>query len=196
MIAAVILAAGRSRRMGRPKMSLPWKDGTTLIAHMVSIFQDADAEPIVVVAGENCVIVEELLRGLEVNILANPETTDAEMLDSVKIGLKSLDIKIVEAVLIMPGDHPLLLPSTVCALCAAWRGRLDRIIAPSFGGRRGHPLLIPNALWPEILALGEGVSLRDFLNRYEADIEYLVVEDPGVRFDVDTPEDYENALRA
>lgn len=196
MIATVILAAGRSRRMGRPKMSLPWKDGTALIAHMVSIFQDAGAEPIVVVAGENYGFVEEHLRGLKVNILTSPETTNAEMLDSVKLGLRSLERVAMEAALIMPGDHPLLLPSTVRALCVAWRRMPDRILAPSFGGRRGHPLLIPNALWPEILALGEGLSLRDFLDRHEAHLETLDVEDPGVRFDVDTPEDYENALRA
>jgi molybdenum cofactor cytidylyltransferase len=195
MIAAVILAAGRSRRMGRSKASLPWKDGKTLIAHMVSIFQDACVETIVVVAGENYVNVEKHLHGLGVQILADAKTSDVEMLASVKLGLQSLEKKAVEAALIMPGDHPLLLPSTVVALCEAWQGMSEKILAPSFGGRRGHPLLIPNVLWPEVLALAEGLSLRDFLERHEADIEYLVVEDPGVRFDVDTPEDYETALR-
>ena len=195
MIAAIILAAGRSRRMGRPKMSLPWKDGETLITHIVSIFQDAYVESIVVVAGENYETVERLLAGLKVNIVAGSEASEAEMLNSVKVGLQSLEKKAVEAALIMPGDHPLLLPSTVRALCDAWRQMPDRIYAPSFGSRRGHPLLIPKALWPEILTLEEGLHLRDFLGRHETEIEYLVVNDPGVRFDIDTPEDYENALR-
>ena len=195
MIGAVILAAGRSRRMGRPKMSLPWKDGKTLIAHMVSIFQEAGIEPIVIVAGENYVIVEENLHGEEVTVLGDPKTTDAEMLDSVKLGLRSLETKAVEAALIMPGDHPLLLPSTVRALCEAWWEMTGKMLAPSFAGRRGHPLLIPKALWPELLALREGLSLRDFLDQHDEHLEYVDVKDPGVRFDVDTPEDYENALR-
>ncbi len=77
-----------------------------------------------------------------------------------------------------------------------WRGGIDAqqpkaIIIPSYQLKRGHPILIDRALWPEVLALPETATLRDFVRAHEAQICYVVVETDSVLKDLDTPEDYE-----
>jgi molybdenum cofactor cytidylyltransferase len=192
VIAAVILAAGASRRMGQPKLVLPWHDGKKIIDHVVTIYRTAGASPIVVVSGEEDDILAAAVTDLNVRRVSVP--SGGEMLSSVQAGLSALQEPEVEAALLAPGDHPLLVPETVGRLIDAWRAESGGIVAPSIDGRRGHPILVGRSAWPAILSLRADRSLRDFMRARAGEIRYVVVEDQGVIRDIDTPLDYERAL--
>ena len=192
MIAVVILAAGASRRMGRPKLTLPWHGSETIIEHVVDIYRSAGAAPIVIVMAEKDETLARVLTGLDVRqVEASP---GFGMLSSVKTGLAALEDTDIEAALLAPGDHPLLDPGTVDLLIDAWRTRKASIIAPSIDGRRGHPILVARSMWPAIVSLAPDSTLRDFLHDRGDEIEYVVVTDEGAIRDIDTPQDYDEAL--
>jgi len=195
MIAAVLLAAGQSRRMGRPKMTLPWKDDQTIIAHVAQVFLDAGAFPIVVVTGADRERVERSLQGLPVRTVYNQDHAGGEMLSSVQVGLQCLDVDEIEAAAVAPGDLPYLKPETVMALLERWRARASMLLAPSYERRRGHPMLLARAEWPGVMSLERGKTMRDFFRARAQEIEYLVVDDPGVLADIDTPGQYEEGIR-
>lgn len=191
MIAAVLLAAGQSRRMGRPKMVLPWKGGETMIAHVAQVFLDGGAAPVVVVTGADRELVEAAVGGMPVRTAFNPSYAEGEMLSSVQAGLRSLDANEIEAAAVAPGDLPYLLPETVRALLDRWQARASLLLAPSYERRRGHPMILARAEWPAVLRLERGKTMRDFFRTRAEEIEYLLVEDAGVIRDVDSPEQYE-----
>lgn len=191
MIAAVLLAAGQSRRMGRPKMVLPWKGGETMIAHVARVFLDGGAAPVVVVTGADRELVEAAVGGMPVRTAFNPSYAEGEMLSSVQAGLRSLDANEIEAAAVAPGDLPYLLPETVHALLDRWQARASLLLAPSYERRRGHPMILARAEWPAVLRLERGKTMRDFFRTRAEEIEYLLVEDAGVIRDVDSPEQYE-----
>lgn len=191
MIGAVILAAGASRRMGRPKLILPWRDGETIIEHVVGVYQAAGAKPVVIVSAENDDRLASASLGLDVVRAQVP--LGGEMLSSVKAGLSALEDPEIEAALLAPADHPLLAPDTVSLLIDTWRAGTTAIVAPSIDRRRGHPILIGRSLWSGIMSLEPDRTLRDFLRSREDEIRYVIVEDQGVIRDVDTPSDYDRA---
>lgn len=192
MIAAVVLAAGASRRMGRPKLFLPWQQGRKIIDHVVDVYRTAGASPIVVVCGEQDEALRAAVTRLGVRQVGVP--AGGEMLASVQAGLSALHAPEIEAALLVPGDHPLVASSTVARLIDAWRTAQAAVVAPSIDGRRGHPILVGRSAWPAILSLQPDRSLRDFLRDRAGDIRYVVVEDRGVIRDIDTPDDYDRAL--
>ncbi|MGD8555264.1 MAG: nucleotidyltransferase family protein [Anaerolineales bacterium] len=194
MIGAVLLAAGQSRRMGRPKMTLPWTQGRSILAHVVHTFRLGGAAHLVVVTGADRAEVEACLTGMQVILAHNPEFAAGGMLSSVKVGLRTLRNTPVEAALISPGDLPSLRPDTVAALIEGFRERQAPILAPSFQNRRGHPLILRRAEWQAVLELEPDKTLRDFLRRREDDVDYLIVDDPAILQDLDTPADYREAL--
>ncbi|HEY42997.1 MAG TPA: nucleotidyltransferase family protein [Anaerolineae bacterium] len=194
MIAAVILAAGRSIRMGRSKLELPWKNGQSIISHVVEVFLEGGASPVLVVTGETRVAIEASLIGMEVDYAYNPDYATGGMLSSLKVGLRALETRRIEGALVSPADLPMLLPTTVQRLIQVWEDESPSIVAPSYEERRGHPVLISRKEWKAIQKLRDDQTLRDFLRQREGEISYLVVDDPGVLYDLDTPEDYRSAM--
>lgn len=189
MIAAVLLAAGGSVRMGRPKMVLPWSSGGSIIAHMAHVFLDAGASPVVIVTGADRDQVEASLEGLPVQKVFNAAHREGEMLSSVQVGLASLG-EDIDAAVVAPADLAYLRSETVRALLERWVTRPSALLAPSFERRRGHPMLLARSEWPGVMALERGKTMRDFFRARAEEIDYLVVHDPGVLRDVDTPENY------
>lgn len=187
-IGAVVLAAGQSRRMGQPKLVLPWGD-RTVIEQVVITLQAAGVAQIVVVTGGAADRVTAALDGYAVRLVHNPDYAASEMLDSLRIGMAALSVD-TEALLIMPGDQPLLDAPAVRAVITAYERQQASLVVPSRNNRRGHPWLVARALWPAILTLRDGQTLRDFLSAHEGEILYVLVESPGVLQDIDTPEDY------
>jgi len=192
MIAAVLLAAGESRRMGRPKLTLPWGTGGSVIAQVVARFREAGADPLLVVTGGDREAVERALQGAGARCLFNPDYRRGEMLSSIKVGLRHLHD--TEAALVAPADLPSLTVDTLRSLLDHRRRSGADLIVPSYQMRRGHPVLIGRALWQEVLDLPKGQTLRDFLRRRAGQIDYVVVGDAGVIQDIDTPEDYERGV--
>lgn len=188
MIAAVVLAAGLSRRMGRPKMTLPWGE-TTVIGQVVLVLEQAGVDEIVVVTGGARQQVEAALSGLPVHISFNPRFAEDEMLFSLKTGLSVLEAHF-EAALVALGDQPQVQIQVVRALLETFNQTAAPMIIPSYQLRRGHPWLMARSLWPSILDLQPGKTMRDFINQHADQICYLNVETPSVLKDLDTPEDY------
>ncbi|HEY47445.1 MAG: hypothetical protein AMJ88_09430 [Anaerolineae bacterium SM23_ 63] len=194
MIAAILLAAGQSTRMGRSKLELPWKNGQSIISHVVDVFLQADASPVLVVTGGMREAIEAALRGKEIELAHNPDFATGGMLSSIKVGLRTLEDRAIQAALISPADLPMLHPATVRRIIQAWEKNTPPILSPSYEKRRGHPVLVAKAEWEAILRLAEDRTLRDFLRQREQGISYLSVDDPGILYDLDTPEAYRKLM--
>ena len=187
-VGAVILAAGLSRRMGRPKMALPWGD-TTIVGQVARVLRDAGAAPVVAVTGGSREAVEAALAGLPVTLAYNPDFANDAMLTSLQVGVRALPGDAV-ACLVALGDQPQIEVEVARAVLAAYRETGAALIVPSYQMRRGHPWLTGRELWPDLLAMQPPASLKDFLNAHAALIRYLPVDTSSVLQDIDTPEDY------
>lgn len=190
MIAAILLAAGESKRMGQPKMILPWGQAT-VIEQVISTVLDCGIENVLVVTGGNREQVERIIEAYPVRRIHNPEFATGEMLSSLQTGLRALDPE-VEAVLVALGDQPQIQKGSIRAVCEAYRQTGEGIVVPSFRMRRGHPWLVARPLWREILRMNSPESPRDFLHRHAAEIQYVNVDTPSILADLDTPQDYED----
>lgn len=194
-VAAVVLAAGLSRRMGAPKMVLPW-GSTTVIGQVLSILVQAGVNELVVVTGgarqqvEQAVAQPRLLANIR--CVYNPEFAREEMLASLQLGLKAVQSQEekIAAILVVLGDQPQMEAALVERVLAAWAAGAG-LVVPSFRMRRGHPWLVARSLWPDLLALQPPQTPRDFLNAFAGEIQYVDAGTPTVLADLDTPSDYQ-----
>ena len=187
-IGAVVLAAGMSTRMGQQKLIMPW-GSTTVIGKVIDTLITAAVNPIFVVVGGNREDIGRLLTELPVTIVFNPNFANGEMLESLQTGLMELP-DYVQASLMVLGDQPQILESTVRKIIAQYRKDESGLIIPSYQHRRGHPWLISRNWWVEILNLKPPLTLRHFLHQHSDEIEYLIVNSSTVLEDLDTPDDY------
>lgn len=197
MISAIILAAGQSKRMGQPKMLLPWGK-VTVIEHVISVFSAAGIEEILVVTGGERERVEEIIENCKhrypVRAIFNDAHLHGEMLSSIQCGLRTLTSgERGAAALIGLGDQPQVEERSVRKVCEAFSRTGSPLVVPSFQVRRGHPWLAARSVWEEILSLKPEQTPRDFLNSHADRIHYVNVDTPAVLADLDTPEAYEAA---
>jgi molybdenum cofactor cytidylyltransferase len=188
VISAVILAAGESKRMGQPKMLLPWENGTVL-THVITVFREAGVEDIVVITGGAREQVEGLVSELGVRTVFNEAFQTGGMLSSIQCGIRALTRQ-TQAVLIGLGDQPQVQAGSVRRVCEAFLETKSNLVVPSYRMRRGHPWLAARPLWDALLKMKPPASPRDFLNAHAADIRYVDVDDPNILADLDTPEEY------
>ena len=189
-IAALILAAGNSSRLGTFKPLLPL-GRTTIIEEAVQRFQATGVDDIRVVTGHRAEELAPALQKLGVKAIFNPDY-DQGMLASVRAGVRSLEPGIA-AFFLLPVDIPLVKPRTLTDLLQAYRQGGARIIYPCFQGLRGHPPLISAACVADLPPDWEG-GLRAYLSRYDHEALDLEVMDEAVLLDCDTPEDYRRLL--
>jgi len=189
MITAILLAAGQSKRMGQPKMLLPWGNETVL-THVVSVFQKAGLEDILVITGGAREQVESLVANLDVKVIYNKDHSNGEMLSSIQCGIKALTRQ-TQGMLIGLGDQPQVQEGSVRMVCEAFQESKSNIIVPSYQMRRGHPWLVARPLWGDLLNLNPPQSSRDFLNQHADQIQYVDLDDPNILADLDTPDDYQ-----
>jgi molybdenum cofactor cytidylyltransferase len=183
-----------SRRMGRPKMLLPFGEKPLLARVVENLLSVSGISPIVVVTGHNAQEIREAVREYTVNIAHNPDYAAGGMLSSVQTGVRALPAD-CGAFLLALGDQPGVRPETLLALLAAWRETDAPIVRPVYDGKHGHPVLFAARCEPEILALPADATLKDAVIRHAADIWEVAVTDPAILDDIDTPEDYERALQ-
>ena len=188
MISAIVLAAGRSLRMGQPKMMLPWGK-TTVIGKVITTLLEAGLDDLHLVVGGNQEEQNEALQRFQVQVVFNPDYANGEMISSVQVGIRCLLGK-SEAALIVLGDQPQIEVSVVQTITDFYITDRSKIIVPSYQMHRGHPCLIDKSLWGELLDLKPPHTLRDYLNQYQDDIFYVNVETPSVIQDLDSPDDY------
>jgi molybdenum cofactor cytidylyltransferase len=194
MISAIVLAAGLSTRMGRLKQLLPYGEHT-VIEQVVSVLLATSVAEVLVITGHERAAVETALARWPVRAVFNPRYADAEMLSSVQVGLRAVAAA-SQAALLALGDMPALEGHVIRKLIRAYR-RTDgaAVCIPSYQKRAGHPVLVPRAYWPPVLALPASASLRSVLRAKQTRMEWVVVDRPSVLRDMDTPQDYERELR-
>jgi molybdenum cofactor cytidylyltransferase len=191
MISTIILAAGESRRMGQPKMLLPW-DKSTVLQTVITRFQAAGIKDILVVTGGAHEQIDALV-GQTVQTVFNKNYAQGEMLSSIQTGLKT-KISESRAVLIALGDQPQVQTRCIQQILQEYKRTNASLIVPSHKMRRGHPWLVARELWDEILKMPIGGTSREFLNRHAVDIHYVQLDTPSILQDLDTPEDYLGSL--
>lgn len=191
MISAIILAAGESKRMGQPKMLLPWGNSTVL-GQVISTFQQAGVEDILVVTGGAREQVEQIIEQHGARGVFNDWFAGGEMLSSLQLGLAAQSSQ-TQATLIGLGDQPQVQAGTVRLIRERFQHQQSKLIVPSFQKRRGHPWLVERSLWQELLEMQSLQSPRDFLNEHADEIDYVEVDTPSILADLDTPQDYQTS---
>jgi molybdenum cofactor cytidylyltransferase len=187
MMWAIVLAAGESRRMGEPKLLLPF-GGKTVIEAVLESVKASRVERILVVVGAGAAPIEEKAKKHGALVAMNPDYRSG-MLSSVQCGFQQLPLE-AEAALVFLADQPAIKPSVADALVKAFKDTSRGIIIPVFDRRRGHPVLISAQYRTEIRLLDREVGLRQLLARHPQDILEVSVDDPAILRDLDTPEDY------
>jgi molybdenum cofactor cytidylyltransferase len=194
-VAAVLLAGGESSRMGEPKALLPWVDGAPLIAYQINALALAGYAPIVVVLGH----APDALRaaipaGVDISVVVNERYQDGRS-TSIVAGLGPLPVTRTEAVLITSVDQPRSV-DLLLALREAWERERPPIAVPSLNHRVGHPPLFSAALLPELLGVTEErEGLRQVMQAHAEERLFVEVDDPLTLTNLNTPEDYEAALK-
>ncbi len=188
-LAAIVLAAGRSARMGELKPLIE-VEGRTLLERAVGAFTTAGVDDVVVVAGHRRDEVAAVGSRSGARVVTNP-AYDHGMFSSVRVGVQALDPGATRF-FVLPADIPLVRPETIGRLIR--QGRVARggaadVIYPLLDGAEGHPPLVAGALRTEIRAADPPGGLRELLVGHSAASAVVDVDDPGVLLDADTPED-------
>jgi molybdenum cofactor cytidylyltransferase len=183
-VAAIVAAAGMSSRMGSCKQLLDL-GGKTALARCIETLLAGGVTEIMVVVGENGELVAEEAGRFPVRVVVNDDPA-GDMASSVRAGRAALSTA-ERAVIVALCDYPLVLPATIACLKESHTTAPECIIIPTHSGQRGHPLLFPRTVLEE---LQEGLTLRDLLRRDPNRLRHVEVDDPGILFDMDTPEDY------
>ncbi len=187
-VAAVVLAAGGSKRMGQPKQLLPI-DGQPMVRRVVQAVCRAALAQVVVVVGAQGERVAQALADLELEVVYNP-AWEQGMSTSLRAGLGALRPEI-EAALLVLADQPGLTPAVLSALVEGYRASRARIVAPFYRGRRGNPVLFARALFDELGQVEGDKGGRALLVRFEQEVMHVNLDDGAILLDVDTRQDYE-----
>jgi molybdenum cofactor cytidylyltransferase len=193
MIWAVVLAAGESRRMGQPKLLLPYGNGT-IIEMVVRNVASSRVDRAVIVLGGNRREIEEKIRTVAMKRVVNRRYKEG-MFSSIRRGLSALPASAGAAVFVL-ADQPDVPTSVIDLLIEAYRREKKGIVLPVFRKKRGHPLLLDLKYRREIEALSPDIGLRGLLRKHPDDILEVRVSSPAVLKDIDDPDDYGRSLRA
>jgi len=188
---AIVLAAGESRRMGSPKMLLPYNDAT-VIEQVINNLLDADIDRVVVVLGANREEIMQVTRSYDVFHCYNEDYKDG-MLSSVKCGFYSMPQGCTGA-LIMPGDQPMTGPGEINRVIRTYMESDKGLVMATHNGKRGHPLIVDMRYADEVLNLPEGEGLRALAAMHPEDVLEAETDDSSVLRDIDTQEDYMNEI--
>lgn len=196
MIPGVILAAGSSTRMGRPKSLLPTGvPGETFLSRAVTTLSEGGVDDIVVVIGEE---PPELRRELDrlpspVRVATNPEPSRGQ-LSSLHVALAVVDRPGVAAMLVTLVDLPLLAVETVQAVLAAYRRTHAPVVRPVHQGRHGHPVVFDRRAFDALRAADPSAGAKGVVRAFAGSAVSVPVDDVGAVLDVDTETDYQRAF--
>jgi molybdenum cofactor cytidylyltransferase len=191
-VAAIILAAGSSSRMRSHKLLLPYK-GQPIVNWVLGAACASQADPVIVIIGHEAQRVDAALRA-ERWFLAihNPWYVDG-MSTSLRLGLAATPND-VDAAIILLGDQPLITPEIINAMIAESARAPDAIIAASYQGRRGNPVLFPRRYFAELETITGDEGGRSVLARHPDRVRLAEIDDALAGFDVDTPEEYQTLI--
>lgn len=186
-IAAVVLAAGGSRRMGRCKQLLPI-DGVSLVRRATKAALDAGCAPVVVVVGSDADSVERQLDGLAVWVVQN-RGWEAGMGSSIHAGLGAISDEPLAGVVMMLCDQPAVDAVVIRRLIEGWRASEKPIAAAGYGSSAGAPAVFAASTFAQLMAIDPAAGAKQLLNARPDDV--VVIPAPEAAGDVDTLGDYE-----
>jgi molybdenum cofactor cytidylyltransferase len=186
-IAAVVLAAGRSTRMGAQNKLLADIAGTPMVRRVVEAVLGSEARPVLVVTGYQAPDVAAALSGLDVTLVANPDYATG-LASSLKAGIRAVPENCAGVVIIL-GDMPRIAPEHLDRLIDAYIADNGMtIIAPTHRGKRGNPVIWPPAFFPELLQLEGDTGAKSLLVEHARQVEEVELDTDAIFSDVDTPE--------
>lgn len=194
MIAAVVLSAGESSRMGRPKALLPI-DGQTFIEKIVGALKQTSVGKIFVVLGHNADDMKRRMQHLPVQMLVNPDYKLGQ-LSSLHVAVRHLEKDAnCDAMLVHLVDHPYIDAKLVEAMVARFAETGKLIIVPRHGGKRGHPVIFSRKLFGELLSAPMDQGAKAVVNAHRDDTLEIDTKDEGITVDIDTPELYKQHVK-
>jgi len=188
MIAGLILAAGESSRMGRDKALLTFH-GRTFLETIISTLQEAAVHNVAVVLGHRAEEIQKAAKLEGVQVVINSEWRQGQT-SSLQAGLRALDRPYLEAIVLALVDHPAVSVATLQALITCFRDTAAPLVIPVRELKRGHPVIISRALFPELLSLQSDEGANLVTRKYRDSTQFLEVDDPGILLDVDDEETF------
>lgn len=194
-IPGIVLAGGKSSRMGRPKALLPIDpSGDTFFDRVTRTLLDAGVEEVIVVVGADADAIRAGARPRSgVRIVDNPDFEQGQ-LTSLLAGLRAIDLSRATAALVTLIDVPLVSAATVRTLIAAQRERGAPVVRPVSNGRHGHPVIFGRALFQELLDADPAHGAKPVVRGHAAEMIEVPIHDEGAFTDIDTREDYERII--
>jgi molybdenum cofactor cytidylyltransferase len=186
-IAALVLAAGASSRMGGPNKLLTPLGGRPLVCRTVEAALGSRCDQTLVVTGRDALAVESVLEAERVSLVRNPDFATG-LASSLRAGLAALPAD-TQAVLVLLGDMPMVSSAHVDRLIQAFDPERPSILVPTYGGRRGNPVLWPRRYFGELRGLSGDTGGRALLAAYASETVAVPIEDSGILTDIDTPDD-------
>lgn len=185
-VAAIVLAAGGSRRFGSPKQLALWQ-GKTFIEQIVDTALASQASPVVVVLGAKAERCRQQLGTRSIQIAVNDCWAKGQS-TSMKVGLSILS-DTVDAALFLLVDQPLITADIINILIERYQQNQASLVWPEFEGQRGNPVLFDRALFPEMQQVEGDIGARPVLMRWRDQAERVSVDERGVLQDFDRPEE-------
>lgn len=191
-ISAIILAAGESRRMGKPKMLLPFGD-TSIIAKLANSAIRSRIDKAIVVLGSGHEEISKQIQDYPLETVYN-EAYKEGMLSSVQAGLSNVNDK-TEAIMVLLGDQPMIGSNIMNKLIETYRTSRKEIIVATYKAKRGHPILFGSKYKSVVMGLSKENSLKDLLLTHPGDIAEMETDSPEILRDIDTEKDYKEELK-
>lgn len=209
MLAVVILAAGESRRMGQPKALLPFPDSSahreknaaeprganskTFLCHLIEVTRQPRASVLRVVAGAHAKQISAHAKLDPAELVVN-DNWQSGQLSSLQAAIRSLPPGETDGMLVCLVDHPLISSTLVSQLVEAFDRHKNRIVIPTFQGKRGHPVIFPASLYGELLAAPEEIGARAVVRAHAKDVFEVPVEEQGIILNLNDPESLQRAV--
>lgn len=193
MISTIILAAGRSSRVGGIKALLPIY-GKSFIEHLIDLFLSAGIGQINVVLGYNRDDVEIAIKNLKCKIVINPEPRRGQ-LSSIICGIESLPPSEISGAFICPVDYPLISRGTITSMIQAFNQTRKGLVVPTFNKKRGRPILFSSSIFKELKKAPREIGARYILDRFPDEVLEVPVKDEGILININTCEDYERYIK-
>jgi molybdenum cofactor cytidylyltransferase len=192
MLAAAILSAGESRRMGTPKALLPYR-GSTFLEHLIEVTRHPRVGILRIVLGAGAEVIRDTLRLEEASVVINDEWEKGQ-LSSIQTAVRSLSAAGTEGMILCPVDHPLVSANLVARLIEEFDSSGKLVVLPTYQGRRGHPLIFRASLYDELLEASAEVGARQVVWAHQEEVLEVATDEEGIILNLNDPETLRKAL--
>jgi molybdenum cofactor cytidylyltransferase len=193
MIIAVVLSAGESSRMGRPKALLPI-EGQKFIERIISVIGQSRAGRIIVVLGHNADEMRRQIEHLPADVVVNPDYKNGQ-LSSLQAAVRHIKNDRCDGMLVHLVDHPYIDRPLVDLMIQRFYETKKLIVVPRYDGKRGHPVIFSRDLFEELLRAPGDQGAKAVVNAHPEETLEIDTEDEGITLDIDTPELYRQHVK-